>query len=130
MKNIIIALTALMAIQLTQAADFPALYCVSVQGFQNINQINVFTNQKGTMRINYQYQLSVITYMPRPAPSSLLASVGTRDHEHSRSRNPRSAPRGIRLAARASFGSEDIDRRHTEMVAGHARVHPRSATEI
>lgn len=38
-----------------KAVQFPEVYCVSTRSFEFINQINIFTNQKGTMRISIQY---------------------------------------------------------------------------
>lgn len=51
----LISIIALLAFQSAGASQFPAVYCVSTQSFENVNQINLFTNKSGTMRINLQY---------------------------------------------------------------------------
>lgn len=54
MKAFVVLSLALLASASAQAA-FPEVYCVSTRSIGVVNQINVFTNSKGTMRISLQF---------------------------------------------------------------------------
>ncbi len=52
-----LALLISITVQQVMANPAPALYCVSLKSYPAamVNQINVFTNKKGTLRINLQF---------------------------------------------------------------------------
>ena len=55
MKFAFAFILAITASQAAIAIEVPELYCVSTKSYHNVNQINVFTNKKGTMNISLQF---------------------------------------------------------------------------
>jgi len=54
--KVLIALSLFASFSTAYAEDgFPELYCVSAKSYQDVNQINLFTNSKGTLRISLQH---------------------------------------------------------------------------